>query len=410
MPRIGGRVPAAVWAPLGALVAVVLTGELLLAWFTEGTADVVIFESFADTVGAVGPLRIYGLDSAGLMVYNHPPLTGWWLTITNVVVRESAVPFGFMIRLPSVVAHAATVYLVLDLVRRRRPLRWAVASAVLVACSPVLVILSGFHGNTDTVVAMLTIASASLLVDRRRPVLAGLAFSVAISVKIVPIVALPVLLVAAAHLGRRDLLRFLAGGVPVFLLVWMPVLMSAGRGFATHVLGYAGTGFPRVWGWYGLIEGPGGIDAGGSAVAGFATYVVLVGSALVPAWLMQGDPRRAPGAIGVALSLLLALTPSWAPQYLAWVGAAVFLVEFWSAATFTIVAGCVYAYLYHFWSGHEWELADVEPPTGVRELLLHAVWLTLVASAVVGLRLMARDRYAVTSGRSSSSRESRYVP
>jgi cytochrome d ubiquinol oxidase subunit I len=42
-----------------------------------------------------------------------------------------------------------------------------------------------------------------LLVDRRAPVWAGAAFAVAISIKIVPVIALPLLLVAAWRLGRR---------------------------------------------------------------------------------------------------------------------------------------------------------------------------------------------------------------
>src|SRR5689334_5716599 len=180
------------------MVAIV-AGECVLAWTTYGTADVLIFSTFAATVREVGPVHIYGLAEAGLNVYNHPPLVGWWLVAVNWLT-DLGLPFSFAIRLPAILAHAATVPLVYAVLRRRTPHSVALASALLVAASPVLVILSGFHGNNDPVVALFTILSVYLLVDRRAPVWAGAAFSVAVSIKIVPVIALPLLLVAAARL------------------------------------------------------------------------------------------------------------------------------------------------------------------------------------------------------------------
>src|SRR5258706_3360717 len=137
-------------AALYAAVVLVTALELVLAWRTHGTYDITIWRSFAATVDRVGPIDIYSLDGAGLMVYNHPALVGWWLMVVNAATGLG-VPFGFMIRLPSILAHVASVFLVYDMVKRRRPGR-ALASGLAVAISPLLIIVSGYHGYNAPVV------------------------------------------------------------------------------------------------------------------------------------------------------------------------------------------------------------------------------------------------------------------
>jgi len=373
--------------------------ELVLAWKTAGTYDVTIWKSFAASVRRVGPIDIYNLPlgEAGLMVYNHPPLAGWWLVIVNWVDSLGVTP-GVTIRAATSVAHLITVFLVLALLRRRVPERWAVLSAMAVAVSPVLVIISGFHGNNDPTVAMLTIASVYLLVDRRAPLLAGLAFSIAISVKIIPVIALPLLLVAAWRLGRRrDLLRFALGGLPVFVLFWVPVLIWAREGFFNNVLGYDGSGFPRQWGLYQL-----GVSSGVSQgvldfYAGTGTYLVLALSSLLPAWFIRRQPSRAPAALGLSMAMFLFLTPGWATQYGAYAAAAVFLVEFWSAAVVTAGSGLVYLTLYYQWRGNVQELWPKQIP------ILFVAWLSLLPAVVMGLRAFLRRGSSTPDGPSPTS-------
>ena len=157
------------------VVALVTLAELASAWKKWGTYDVTIFDSFAKTIDRVGPIDIYLLDEkdAGLMVYNHPPLVGWWLMVVNFFTNTVGLRFGFMIRLPSVFAHALTVLLIYDMVRRRKGDLIALVSGIAVALSPTLIILAGYHGNNDPVLAMFMLASVWLLVDRRAPLLAG---------------------------------------------------------------------------------------------------------------------------------------------------------------------------------------------------------------------------------------------
>jgi hypothetical protein len=387
------RVPRILWLAIGTA----LLAELVVAWLTDGTPDIGIWKSFAESAQRVGPIDIYSLsvdgpDRAGLMVYNHPPLIGWWLQVVNGAT-VIGIPFAFMIRLPSVLAHAATALLVFEVLRVRVPAITASRSGVLVALSPVLLTIAGFHGNNDPVMAMLTIAAVWLLVDRRHPALAGLAFALALSIKIpVPAIAAPLLLVAAWKLGRRDLLQFLLGTVPVALVLWLPVVALAGRGFVSHVLGYNGSGFPRQWGPYKFAEFIGVPDGILNFYSGPGTYLVLALAALLPAWLVLRTPAQAPAALGLCVSLFLLISPGWAPQYTSWAAAAVFFIEFWTATAFTLVAGTVYAVLYTWWAGWGmWKYAYVTTLTKGQMAVLGAAWLALAPCVVVGLRLLRRS-------------------
>jgi hypothetical protein len=406
---------------LGVAVLVVLVGELVVAWFTEGTPDVDIWASFAETADRVGPIDIYSLDSAGLMVYNHPPLIGWWLQVVNAGT-SIGIPFGFMIRLPSIVAHAFTALIVYRILRVRVAPKIALWSGLLVSFSPVLLIIAGFHGNNDPAMAALMIASVWLLVDRRRPVLAGLAFSLAISIKIVPVIVLPLLLVAAWRLGRdhaaagpakqgtllrTDMARFVMGALPVAALLWVPVLGLAGKGFFEHVLGYNGSGFPRQWGPYKFAESlhvPGRLL---ELYSGPGTYLVLALCALLPAWFIWKTPMRAPAALGLCLTLFLLISPGWAPQYTSWIAAAVFLVEFWTAATFTAVAGLVYAVLYTQWAGNKlWDYAYVTTLTKTQMAILVPAWLAVIPCVAAGLWLFLPQRRAAEPTTTTAERAS----
>jgi 4-amino-4-deoxy-L-arabinose transferase-like glycosyltransferase len=392
-PRTDHRLP---W-PLLATMAAVALFELILAWTTAGTFDVTIFRSFADTVRQVGPVDIYGLDSAGLMVYNHPPLVGWWLVLVDWVA-SLGVPFGFMIRLPSVLAHAASVYLVFDMLRRRTTPRHALVAGFGVALSPLLLIIAGFHGNNDPVVAALLLAAVWLLVDRRRPAWAGFVFSLAVSVKITPLVVLPILLVAAWALGRdpsstksdkkvpllhnAEVKRFVLGGMPVFVVLWGPALVLSTNGYLRHVMAYNGSGFPRVWGPYQVLRWLDAPDVLLNLYARPGTYLVALVCALLPAWLIRYTPQRLPAAVALSLSGFLLLSPGWATQYLAWIAAAVFLMELWPALVFTAGAGTVYLVLYWQWRG------DVRPLEPGQIPILFVAWLVLIPVVVLGMRAL----------------------
>src|SRR5262245_44057272 len=208
---------------LSAAVATFL--KLQIAARTFGTNDVGTWGVFAEGVRHYGPVGIYG-HHFRVSLYNHGPLAGWLLLAINWLLDHHVTSFQFLIRVPACLADFVTIVLVFELVRLVRPVREAAISSVLVAWSPVLFVISGFHGNTDPLFVMFALLSVYLLVVRRWALAAGAAFGIAVSIKLVPIVLAPVLLVLLVRLGRRRLAAFAGGGAIVFLVLWLPVVLS----------------------------------------------------------------------------------------------------------------------------------------------------------------------------------------
>src|SRR5262249_51809162 len=157
--------------------------------------------------------------------------------------------------------------------RQRRSVLEATVGAVACALSPVLLVVSGYHGNTDPVFVMFAVLSLYLLTLRAsttRAALAGICFGVSFSVKLVPILVLPLLVLLAWRAGVRRLVAFLAG-IAVFMApLWIPVAVLNWTPFKVNVLGYAGYGGSTSWGlldfmhhfglskhWFDLVQGPG---------------------------------------------------------------------------------------------------------------------------------------------------------
>jgi Gpi18-like mannosyltransferase len=203
------------WTWLVAAVAVATVVELIMAATALGTEDVRRWSEFAVGINDVGPWRVYGI--AFETSYNHPPATGAFLWLIGGLADQLRT-FAFVLRPPAIAASAVTPFVVFALLRPRSP-GVALPAAVSVALSPALIAIAGFHGNTDPVVVMLALLSVYLLVDRRAPAWSGTVIALAIGVKIVPVVVVPVLVLAAWHADRRSARRLLVGAGVTSLII-----------------------------------------------------------------------------------------------------------------------------------------------------------------------------------------------
>jgi Dolichyl-phosphate-mannose-protein mannosyltransferase len=392
MPRIALPATALGRARAGLMLVVIAAtaGKLVMAATTYGQNDVNGWLHFAAAVARAGPVGIYKLDIPGRL-YNHPPLVGYLLEVVDFAVRRG-MSFPFAIRLPAIMADVVTPFLVLELLRKRRPLLRSFAAATSVAVSPVLIIISGFHGNNDPIFVMFCLLSVYLLVDRQAPALAGLAIAIALGIKIVPIVVVPALLVYAFRTGWRSLYRFcLASGV-FLVLTWGPVLVRVWEPFRAHVLGYTGSVNFRVWGLIQL-----GIWAGSPSwmtwLEGTGRFVVVLIAAGIPAALVLRRPARAVEACGLALAMLLLLSPAFGPQYLVWALAPSYLLTFWGATAFNVAAGALLIEVYTRWSGgFPWYFAKASLLTQGERVAAIVVWAILLGIVALGVRLsLERD-------------------
>ena len=232
------------------------------------------------------------------------------LVVINALTGHSGLSFPFLIRVPASLADVATGLLVFEFVRRRRSVREAATAASLTVLSPILIIVSGFHGNTDPVFVMLAILSAYLIAIQGQAVLGGMAFGLALSVKLVPVVVVPTLVVLLLRAGRRTAGRYLIGVAAVMLPLWLPVVLTRWTEFNRDVLGYAGVPL-RQWGlvqafrWLGLSRN---LEL---MMVGHGRFLILAVCGLLPAALAWRRRDAVGPAIGLAFVLFLLLTPAF---------------------------------------------------------------------------------------------------
>jgi len=356
---------------------------------TYGTNDIRHWTDFVNGVAERGPVGVYGITFERSF-YNHPPVIGYFLWLVDIG-RQHGLSIGFSIRTVASLADVGSALLVFEILRRRRSLREASWAACLVAASPVLVIISGFHGNTDPIFVLFTLLALYLLADRDKPLAGGLSMGIAIGIKVVPVVAIPALLVLALTRGRSSLARFGAGFLLAFGISWLPALIAEGRPVREHVLGYAGSGISQ----WGLIQIGHWFDDPGWAdfLTGSGRFPIVLLCAAVPAVLVWRRPAMVAEAVGLALVSFLFLSPAFGCQYLVWAMAAAYLLNFGWATAYNLGAGVVLFKIYTRWAhGFPWYHADYWGIRGIELVGALLLWGCLGVVAVLGVRRILRAR------------------
>lgn len=350
--------------------------KMVLAALMRGPADVRFFDAFAAAIAQVGPVRIYEHPMPRLPVYNHPPLASWMLLGFDEL-EKIGIAFGTLIRTPACVADFVSAVLVFEILRRRRSLGTAMACGIGCALSPVLFATSGYHGNTDSVAIMFMVLAAYLLADRRAPLAAGVAAALAVSVKLIPVVAVPALVVAALRTGRPAATRLCAGFTAVALLLWGPVLATVPVPLREKVLEYEG-GRARLWGFVRFADWAGASDSFILALHSDFHFVIVLLCMAAGAWLAWVRPTAPAYAVALSLTLLLLLSTGSAVQYLAWPVVGLCLFGLWEGLGYGVVVGIVTVCVYSGASAVRWNDWALH--------LAEAGWLLLAAGIVSGLR------------------------
>jgi Gpi18-like mannosyltransferase len=323
-PTEGTRSPIGLVSICVALVALGLFARLGISLTSYGTNDVTTWHRFAEAIRSHGLVESYRT----LSKLNHPPLAAMWAALAGGISERAHLPFGFIFRLPAIAADAAAC-VILALVWRRRAGR-ASALPLLAAAAMALnldaILVSGFHGNTDNIYAMLVLLSVYLLADRRWPLAGGLALAAAINVKIIPLILIPPMFAIATdrRLGppasvRRSAARFVMGlaigGLPLLL-----ALVIVGKPFFSNALAY--TSDPNRWGIIyvtRVLRNVPHLHAVGTALlVGYHTAgrFAVLGAAIVLAWLHHyRRPWDAYELISATLIAWLVLAPGFGVQY-----------------------------------------------------------------------------------------------
>ena len=368
--------------------------KLAIAARTYGSNDVGFWTAFAKGIRDFGPVEIYGRKLATLP-YNHAPLSGWMLAAINVLTDHTVLPLRFLIKLPAIFADVVTAIALFEIVRRERTLRGAAWTGVALSLSPVLLVISGYHGNTDPVFVMFAMLSVYFLIARTAgtgaTVLAGLAgvsYALSLSIKIVPVVLLPVLTLMAVRAGRARFVAFVVGFGAIMGLLWGPVALANWTAYRQNVLEYGGID-RRQWGIVQFLHWLHVPESFVTTLVGPGRFVVVAIAALLPLVLAWRLPEYHTKAAGLSLVFFLLLSTASATQYLAWTAAAALLVNFWSGLLYNLTAGAFLVYAYDRWSGGvppwRWYAANVTDWTPFEVRFAAVVWIALLVVAIVGV-------------------------
>lgn len=311
------------------LIILGLALRVVVAAVSIGTNDAMIFRIFAHQIQGIGLVETYRRNTE----FNHPPLAGLWavaaLKISDSFMDDAPVPppereaadiqalanFSFALKLPCLLADGLACCLVYWVWKRRDTTAAGLRAAAVYAWSVPAILITAFHGNTDTIFAVLSLLSV-VLMSKGRAGLAGLALGAAINVKLIPVLLIPLLLLSCRTRGQA--LRLLAS-LAVCALPFVPIFLQIGPDFYRNALAYKsniqrwGLMLPFTW----LQDHPTTTDDPRlTAISNYGRYLLLVA---VLAWsVLAMRVWRLPlthAAAGV-YALFLILASGFGVQYL----------------------------------------------------------------------------------------------
>lgn len=340
---------------VASVAAAALIVKLLLALETYGTNDVYFYDQFSEWSRYVG-VELYRIDP----LFNHPPSMIHLLHALSWLSSLTALPFAFWIRVPAILADAGNLLLVWKLLGERVTEGSTFWALVLLAAAPPLILVSGFHGNTDSAVIFFLLLSIYLVQVKSSSWAAGAAYGLAHCIKIFPLIAAPVILFNLEGKARR--LKFCAATGVVVLAAWSPYFFQDPKAVFENVLGYRSS--YGLWGLSFLLDSATGMAPRLQGLnAAFERYGAYLSLALVT-WVSWRMHRRSPkpalfAQAGLVFFLFLSVSSGFGVQYLAWLAPWAAGLGWLPAATLYASSGVFLFLVYHMWSqGFPWYLAD----------------------------------------------------
>jgi uncharacterized membrane protein len=314
-----------------ALGLVALTVKLAIAYNTIGTNDAVFFYGFAKVLSEHGLEWTYQHSR----YFNHPPLTAYYLRGIYALTEQRwcqdiGIHFPFLLRLPGIIADFLVVIVLLRIskIDIRIP-TWALA---FFAISPVSLMVSGFHGNTDPVMVLLLVCAVWMCL-RNRPALAGLFFALSCQIKIVPLLFLPAFVFFWLSHGKAR--HFLTSTAITTCSLWFEPLLNFPILFAKNVLAYGS--YWGIWGITYCLRQSGLHDFSGISFYDFEPAqnvvvtilkLIIVSAALWIAW--QNRSARGRGfveSLAYTWLVFFVFAPGVCPQYLVWLAPFVLILS-----------------------------------------------------------------------------------
>ena len=380
------------WGVLVVALLISFVLKLTLALNTYGTNDVVYWEESAKKISVQQELNLYREGNNvgnSQQAFNHPPFMLRVLHAWDLLAGVSGLSLRFWMRLTSSLADVASVLLIWIILYRDHAPPWP--GLIAMALAPVSILISGFHGNTDPIMVMFILLAIYCVECRAAWMLAGVAFGLALCVKVVPLVLLPAFLLYLPNWTARR--NFALASTFVVLVLSLPILLEDPAAVIKAVLGYSGNthdwGIGRILFWFANIN-----EHWRSVYNGYASYgkfILLPAVAALGLWMNSLPVRpRLFTQCGIVLFFFLTLSPGFGVQYLAWLIPWVVAFGLWPALAFHLSTGMYLFCVYNFWSGGiPWYYADginAGPRPWPLKVFEMICWVTVSCSAMLLLR------------------------
>jgi hypothetical protein len=347
--RLGDRACASLGTRPGwlGLLLLCITGLLVRLWVARvsiGSNDILTWQGFAQEVLDHGVPRTYLLDGG----FNHPPLMGYLAAASLRVAKVLGLPFAFVFKLTPIVASVLTIY---GLGRGYRVPWWTL---LLLVVSPIDILISSYHGNTDTLCVAFSVA-ALLAANGERPILSGLALGAAINVKLIPVIAIVPLLASLPSWKARLRFSFSLG---VSALPFVPILLSVFHAFVQNAILY--NSCRAYWGFGMLAYGSDASFPRTSEVLWHFTelgkYPILAGSAAYAMLPLVGRRIERAQYCAFAFTTFLVFASGFGPQYLVYPAPFLIVVRPRLGSVYAFVSGLFALLLYHWYWTHTYPL------------------------------------------------------
>lgn len=345
-----------------ALALVATMVKLAIAYNTIGTNDAVFFYGFAKVLNEHGLEWTY----AHSRYFNHPPLTAYFLRGIFLLTetkwaQDFGIHFPFLLRLPGIAADLLVVTVLLQFRKIDIVLpTWALA---LFALSPVSLMVSGFHGNTDPVMVLFLVCAVWMCL-RDQPLLAGLFFALSCQIKVVPLLLLPAFVFF--WWSQRKIAGFVIAGAATNILFWSQPLVQFPVLFTKNVLTYG-----SYWGTWGItylfrLTGLSQFSRlsffdlePAQVLIVTILKLIIVAAAIWIAWQHRHDRGRAfITSLTYAWLVFFVFAPGVGVQYLVWLAPFVLILSPGFYAALTIASSIFLFAFYNITSGGlPWKVA-----------------------------------------------------
>lgn len=309
---------------VGALIGATVF-KLYLALATQGSLDA---DGFLDHLQKIRELGVgaYNVRGAFNNPFNSPPPMIHLIKLWGWLADSTGIRFQFWLRLPSILADIGTFVLVASFLRKVWPTKISFGVLLALAVCPTAILISGYHGNTDSLMIFLVVLSIYFVETDRLQWLAGIVFGLAVCVKVLPLCFLPAVFFYQDGLRRR--LQFFAAAALTFVLCSMPYLAQDPKVIWSTVFGYAS--IYGHWGWSLLalltfpdlptyLHKPFDVQGTHAIFAQILKLMTITLIVLVSIWFNRRPPK--PSLFfqcGLITAIVLFMAPGFGIQYLVW--------------------------------------------------------------------------------------------